>query len=128
MNNAEFDKLVAEGYQRLPAWVREKIRNVAVVVKDEPSAEEREREGLGEGETLLGHYHGVPLTGRTYGDSGLLPDVITLYRSPILDEARASGGDVRDVIADTVWHEFAHHFGMDEEEVRRREDGLGASR
>jgi len=121
MDSAEFEKLVHEGYERLPAWVREKIENVALIVEDEPSAAVRAQEKLGEDETLLGYYQGVPLVARDYGASMTLPDTITLYKKPIEDEAAEAGMDVRDVVAETIWHEFAHHFGMDEDEVQHRE-------
>ena len=45
MKQREFDKLVAEGFERLPQWVREKIKNVAILVEDEPSDAVRESEG-----------------------------------------------------------------------------------
>ncbi len=121
MNRIEFEQLVREGVKRLPNWVREKIKNVAILIEDEPSAEVRELEQLGQGETLLGLYQGVPLTARNYGDDLSLPDTITLYQKPIEEAAREDDEDVRDVVADTIWHEFAHHFGMDEHEVRDRE-------
>ncbi len=147
MENTEFEKLVAEGYEQLPEWVREKIKNVALLVEDEPTEEVREREGLGEDETLLGYYHGIPLAarGEMYGVGVTMPDTITIYREPILDAAseellekrtydvllkdivspvedtEAYKDAVRRIVAETVWHEFAHHFGMDEHEVRDRE-------
>ena len=134
MERTQFEKLVAEGYEKLPAWVREKIRNVALLVEDEPSDEVRKREGLGEDETLLGYYHGIPLTARGdfYGVGATMPDTITIYQEPILEladeETSQEAGDetyfenVRRIVAETVWHEFAHHFGMDEHEVRLREE------
>ncbi len=137
MQREEFEQLVAEGYDLLPEWVKKKIKNVAVLVEDEPSAEVRAREGLGPHETLLGYYHGVPLSerGDVYGVGGaVLPDTITIFQNPILDAAAedAPGASediykecVRKMVADTVWHEFAHHFGMDEHEVRMREDERG---
>jgi predicted Zn-dependent protease with MMP-like domain len=78
-------------------------------------------------------YKGIPLTarGELYGVGATLPDTITLYRLPILDMADEEAGPdasdaeyherVRAIVADTIWHEFAHHFGMDEHEVRDRE-------
>src|SRR5690606_13387172 len=89
MEEAEFEGLIEEGYEQLPEWVREKIKNVAVLVEDEPSEEVREREGLGEDETLLGYYQGIPLSerGEHYGVGGTMPDTITLYRLPILQAA-----------------------------------------
>lgn len=120
----EFDRLVEEGYERLPQWVREKIRNVAVLIEEEPSDEVRAREALGPDETLLGYYQGVPLTerGEHYGVGMTMPDTITLYRRPIMQAAEEDGMPVSQVVAETIWHEFAHHFGMDEHEVRHRED------
>lgn len=127
MRKKEFEKLVAEGYERLPDWVREKIHNVALLIEDEPSEEVREREGLGEDETLLGYYQGIPLSARGdhYGVGLTMPDTITIYMYPILEAAEEDGDDVRDIVADTIWHEYAHHFGMDEHEVRERERGRG---
>lgn len=123
MTREEFEKLVREGYQLLPEKSRERVRNVALLIEEEPSPEVREREGLGEGETLLGLYQGIPATARgdSYGVGPTLPDTITLYQLPIEEAAREGGEDIRKVIAETIWHEYAHHFGMDEDEVRLRE-------
>lgn len=129
MPEEAFEQLVAEGYERLPEWVREKIKNVALLVEDQPSDEVREREGLGEDETLLGYYQGIPLSARgsEYGVGATMPDTITLYRFPIEDAAEGDSEKIREIVADTVWHEFAHHFGMDEHEVRTRERERGVS-
>ncbi|MDP2648803.1 MAG: metallopeptidase family protein [Patescibacteria group bacterium] len=123
MKKSDFDLLVAEGYERLPEWVQGKIKNVALLVENEPSEEDRRAEGLSDRETLLGLYKGIPLSarGEEYGVGMTLPDTITLYRLPIEEAASEEGKDVRDVVAETIWHEFAHHFGMDEGEVRTRE-------
>jgi len=123
MTRDDFEKLVAEGYEKLPQWVREKIKNVALLVEDEPSQEDREAEGLGDDETLLGLYKGIPLSARggEYGVGMTMPDTITLYQVPIEEAAEEDGLPVAQVIAETIWHEFAHHFGMDEHEVRVRE-------
>lgn len=136
MPDAEFEKLVADGYAKLPDWVRQRISNVALLVESEPSSEDRNREGLQENETLLGLYKGVPLSARgdTSGIGATLPDTITLYKQPILEAAQEElppgytstqfADKVSKIVADTVWHEFAHHFGMDEDEVRSREAHL----
>lgn len=119
----EFEKMAEEGFLRLPEWVQAKIRNVALLVENEPSEEVRTREGLSIDETLLGYYQGIPLSerGEMYGVGITMPDTITLYVNPILEAAKQDGKDVREVIAETIWHEYAHHFGMDEYEVRARE-------
>jgi predicted Zn-dependent protease with MMP-like domain len=119
-----FEQLVAEGFLLLPEKFRGRIKNVALLVEDEPSAEVRAQEGLTEEETLLGLYQGIPNTvrGESYGVGPTLPDTITLYQLPIEEAAREDGVGVRTVIAETIWHEYAHYFGMDEDEVRFRED------
>lgn len=123
MPREEFEKLVVQGYEQLPEWVREKIKNVALLTEDEPSQEERKEQGLDDGETLLGLYKGIPLAarGENYGVGMTLPDTITLYRNPIEEAAREDNLPIAQVVSETIWHEFAHHFGMDEHEVRERE-------
>ncbi|HEY4501293.1 MAG TPA: metallopeptidase family protein [Candidatus Paceibacterota bacterium] len=129
MTREEFDKLVEEGFLLIPEKFRAKIKNVALLVEDEPSEEVRRRDGLGEGETLLGLYHGIPNTARgdSYGIGPTVPDTITLFKTPIEEAAGNDAEEVRKIIAETIWHEYAHYFGMDEGEVRLREakrDGL----
>ena len=123
MERREFEELVSEGFALLPDWVRKKIKNAAILVEDEPSAEVRALEALEEDETLLGLYQGIPLSarGENYGVGMTMPDTITLFQRPIEECAKQDGIEIRKVIADTIWHEFAHHFGMDEKEVRDRE-------
>src|SRR3990167_3240338 len=132
MQKGEFEKLVGEGFEKLPEWVRNKIQNVALLVELVPSDEDRHLQSLHDEETLLGLYKGVPLSerGDLYGVGGTLPDTITIYMLPTLemaDEVCALDAPpaeyrehVRRIVADTVWHEFAHHFGMDEGEVQAR--------
>ena len=93
MNQKEFERLVSDGYAKLPEWVRDKIKNVALLVEDEPSREDREAEGLSDDETLLGLYKGIPLSkrGEYYGVGMTLPDTITLYKLPILEAAEEDG-------------------------------------
>ena len=124
MRRNEFEALVHEGFEQLPAWVRKKIKNVGLLVEDEPDEAVRHEEGLGPDETLLGLYRGIPQTarGEEYGVGVTLPDTITLYQKPIEEAAKKDGISVAQVVAETIWHEFAHHFGMDEWEVRRREE------
>jgi predicted Zn-dependent protease with MMP-like domain len=127
MSREEFEKFIEEGYEKLPEWVRAKIKNVAVLIEDEPSEEVRKREGLGEDETLLGYYQGIPLTerGDHYGVGITMPDTITLYQKSIEHAAEEDGLPVSQVITETIWHEFFHYFGADEGEVRRREAERG---
>jgi predicted Zn-dependent protease with MMP-like domain len=102
----DFETLVAEALDDLPAEFRDRLDNVEVVIEDAPG-----REGL------LGLYHGIPQTKRGSGYAGVLPDVITIYRLPL--EARARTPErLRDEVRRTVWHEIAHHFGISDERLR----------
>ncbi|MFZ2983678.1 MAG: metallopeptidase family protein, partial [Minisyncoccia bacterium] len=124
MTREAFEKLAQEGFLLIPEKFRERIRNVAILIEDEPSDDLRRQECLAEGETLLGLYQGIPATARgdSYGIGPTLPDTITLFKLPIEEEAGDTEEEVRRVVAETIWHEFAHYFGMDEDEVRLRED------
>lgn len=123
MTREEFEKLVEEEFSNaIPPKFRSHIKNVAFLVEDEPSQALRKREGLRSNETLLGYYHGIPypMRGDWYGMGTTMPDTITLFQKPIEDEA-AHRGDLRRVLRETIWHEVAHLFGMDEHTVRGRE-------
>jgi predicted Zn-dependent protease with MMP-like domain len=127
MNREEFELATAEAYEALPERIKKKIQNVAILVDDEVSGEARGRSGIGPHQTLLGLYIGIPRTqrGSGYGIGGPLPDSIYLFRGPI---ERAGGGDpekMRKIIFDTLWHEVAHHFGMNEGDVRYLEKKQG---
>ena len=124
MSRDTFEKLVEEGFLLIPEKFRERIRNVALLIEDEPSEEVRRQESLAEDETLLGLYQGIPATARgdSYGVGPTLPDTITLFKLPIEEAAHEDAEDIRKVIAETIWHEYAHYFGMDEDEVRFREE------
>lgn len=111
----EFVRLVRRAYLRLPSRVLDALENVDVTVEEWPGPNEEEL--LEEGGTLFGLYYGVPLTDRE-GGSPVLPDRITLYRQPILDNCE-SRSDVLREIRITLWHEVGHFLGMDEDDLHR---------
>lgn len=131
MNEETFRALTLEAWEAMPERYKAKVENVALLVEDEPSEELRELEGLQKGETLLGHYHGIPATARgsMYGVGETLPDTVTLYRLPILAEAEELTDtdtthfkeNVKKVVRETLWHEIGHYFGLDEHPINERE-------
>lgn len=127
MPREEFEKLVEEGYMQIPEKFREQIKNVAILVEDEPSQKLRREQKLRPDETLLGFYHGIPRTsrGHDYGVGMTLPDTITLFQVPIEAGAEGDPEKIKKVVADTIWHEVGHYFGLDEEAVRHREHERG---
>ena len=73
---------------------------------------------------MLGLYQGVPLAKRTVHYGMVLPDRVTLFQGPI-ERASRSRQDVAKMVYDTLWHELAHHLGMNEKEVRAAEKRRG---
>ena len=102
-----FEALVADALDELPSWVQGAMDNVAVVVEERPPADEPE---------LLGLYEGIARTERL-DYAGALPDRITLYRSSIEAEAGDDDEELRAVVAETIVHEVAHHFGISDERL-----------
>ena len=116
----EFARLVEEACLQIPARFRRRIANVAIVVEEEPSADDLEGAHCPRGSTLLGLYHGVPLTQRTSHYGLVLPDKISIYRRPIERLAR-NERHLRQIVRETVWHEVGHYFGLNEQQLRRAE-------
>jgi predicted Zn-dependent protease with MMP-like domain len=116
-----FTVLVEEALREIPRRFRKAMRNVAVVVEEEPSHEILDEMEIDEGDTLFGLYQGTPLTQRGWGYGNNLPDRISIYQKPI-EEACADEEEIRDCIAETVIHEFGHYFGMSEEEIEEIEE------
>jgi predicted Zn-dependent protease with MMP-like domain len=108
-----FEDLVADALDSLPEELAMRMENVEFVVEDEPPPEMLAR--LPRGTTLLGLYHGIPLTRRgLYGSA--LPDKISIYRGPITRIARTPDG-IKQQVRKTVIHEIAHHFGISDERL-----------
>jgi predicted Zn-dependent protease with MMP-like domain len=120
MSPNEFDRLVSEAYAGIPARFRKRLKNVALIVEPEPSAAQLARGRVAHGSTLLGLYEGRPLTGRSVFEPFAFPDRITIFQGPHERLAR-SPQDLPRLVADTVWHEVAHYFGMNELQVRAAE-------
>ncbi len=116
MTEERFEKLVAEALQRIPRRFREAMRNVVLVIEDEPTPEVLADSGIEPPDTLYGLYEGTPLTEREWGHVVEFPDRVTIFRNPILEDAEDED-DVFRAIGETVIHEFGHHFGLSEEEI-----------
>jgi len=109
LSPSDFDLLVEAALRRIPPRFRSRMKNVAIVVEQEPP-----RPGL------LGLYQGRPLASRSVFEGFALPDKITIYQGPHERMARTEA-ELEQMVADTLWHEIAHHFGMDEPTVRKAE-------
>ncbi len=107
VDERQFELCVQAAVDSLPAELRSRMSNVAVVIDDDAPA----------GSRLLGLYQGIPLTRRSSWYAGALPDRITIYRRPL---ERLYGDDetrLRAEIRRVVLHEIAHHFGISDERL-----------
>jgi len=115
LTDQEFDAMISRAMDELPQSYITGLNNVAIVMADDPTLEQRQKMKL-DNQLLLGLYEGVPLTKRGNGWSGMLPDKITLFKNQILatvhDEA-----SLFEQIKRTLWHEIAHYYGLDHERM-----------
>lgn len=116
LTDQEFDGLITRAMDELPQAYIKGLDNVAIVMADEPTLEQREKMKLDNNRLLLGLYEGVPLTKRGNGWSGMLPDKITLFKNQILAVARDEAS-LFEQIKRTLWHEIAHYYGLDHDRM-----------
>jgi predicted Zn-dependent protease with MMP-like domain len=121
MTRERFTELVEEALREIPGSFRTAMKNVAVIVEDEPPAHILQEMEIEPPDSLFGLYQGTPLPERgwTYGNT--LPDRISIYQGPIV-EACEDDEEIRDCVAETVIHEFGHYFGMNEEQIEAIEE------
>src|SRR5690242_6707687 len=121
MTRAEFERHVADALTTIPKRFREAMRNIAIVVEDEPSLDLLREMQIDPPDTLFGLYQGVPLTERRWDYGNALPDRIILFQGPHEREA-FDEDDLIISIGETLIHEIGHYFGLSEEEIEAIED------
>ncbi len=121
MTRAQFERLVVEAITLIPKRFRREMKNLALVVEDEPAADLLAEMEIEPPDSLYGLYQGTPLPERTWAYGNSLPDRITLYQRPIEEDCEDED-DVRAMIGETLIHEVGHYFGMSEEEIEAIEE------
>jgi predicted Zn-dependent protease with MMP-like domain len=116
----EFEKLIAEAMDTLPEKYVKGLNNVLVTYEDEPTPVQREELKLHCNQTLFGLYQGVPRTQRGNGYNMVLPDKITIFKNPILHFSHDLQS-LKAQIRHTLWHEIAHHYGLDHDRIHALE-------
>jgi predicted Zn-dependent protease with MMP-like domain len=120
MQRESFEALVVKAIDNLPPEFQRKLENVDIVVEDWPTRRQLRQAKHSHPTQLLGLYQGVPQTRRGRGYGLVLPDKISIFQKPI--EAQCHfGGEMEAKIEGVVRHEIAHHFGLDEETLRKIE-------
>jgi predicted Zn-dependent protease with MMP-like domain len=118
----EFDEQLEWVLERMPPLVHELIESVPLHVEDYPSPQVMREMGVRRREELCGLYTGIAIDEKSILHSGVMPDVVTIYREGILAAAADRRGHVgrrrlREEIRITILHELAHHHGLDEDEL-----------
>ena len=105
------------------------MRNIAIVVEDEPSPELLAEMEIEPPDTLLGLYQGIPLTERRWDAGNELPDRILIFQGPHLRAAEEDDeDDLAVAIAETLIHEIGHYFGMSEDDIEDVEENYWRKR
>ena len=117
----QFAAIISQAMDELPEKYIRALDNVAVVYEDEPTPQQRELMQLRRSQTLFGLYQGIPQTARGSGYNLVLPDKITIFKRP-LEAASRDMAELKAHVKHTLWHEIAHHFGLDHDRIHKLED------
>ena len=121
MTRERFQQLVVEAITLIPKRFRREMKNLALVVEDEPDQALLDEMEIEAPDSLYGLYQGTPLPERTWAFGNALPDRITLYQRPIEEDCEDED-EIRAMIGETLIHEVGHYFGMSEEEIEDIEE------
>ncbi len=120
-NLSEFEVIANAAYRQLPARFRDMTKDVLIRVEDFPTEDVLASLGIDSPFGLLGLYQGVNLTRQSVLDVSPLPEMIFLYRRPILDYWASHGDRLGDIIAHVLVHEIGHYFGLSDDDMDRIE-------
>ncbi len=115
----EFNNIVGGAIDAIPPLYQKRLENVAFIVEDEPTPEQRFKLNLYPNEILFGLYEGMPLPQRQ-GMIKLLPDKITIFKNPALRVSQ-SLEELKRHVHHTIWHEVAHYYGLDHQRIHELE-------
>jgi predicted Zn-dependent protease with MMP-like domain len=114
----DIEEFVIDALERLPEPFAGQLGSVAIVIEDEPTPAQLASVGA---RGLYGLYQGIPRT-RLSADAAPAPSKITLFRGPLVRASR-SRESLAEHVADTVYHEIAHHFGISDARLHELRDG-----
>jgi predicted Zn-dependent protease with MMP-like domain len=113
----DIESLAADAYARLPERFRTLCEGLIIRVADFPTEEVVEQMNLGTEFDLLGLFQGVGLPFSSESTSGQLPNMIWLYRRPILDYWAEHEERLGDIVTHVLVHEIGHHFGLSDDDI-----------
>ncbi|MGD0233742.1 MAG: metallopeptidase family protein [Syntrophorhabdales bacterium] len=116
LSEEEFDRIVKRALRRVPAEIRQHLKNIVISVRKRPSMKMLREMDIPSGEDIFGIFEGVPLIERSVTSPPLFPDTILLFQEP-LEAACETDEEIEEEIEITVVHEVAHFLGMSEERL-----------
>jgi predicted Zn-dependent protease with MMP-like domain len=122
----EFEAMAADAWERLPPEFRDKCDGLLIRIEDFATEEVLKSLGIESPFDLLGLYHGVSLEQKSVMDLPRQPDMVFLYRRPILDEWAEGGEPLGTLVTHVLVHEIGHHFGHSDADMARIEEEAGA--
>lgn len=120
ITDEQFEQMISEAMDYLPKTHMDALKNVAIVYADEPTEKQRKELKLQCHQTLFGLYEGVSLTRRNGNINNYPPDKITIFKQPMLNYVNTLP-ELKEQIRHTLWHEVAHYFGLDHDQIHRLE-------
>ena len=117
----ELEELAALAWARLPRAFRDLSRDVVIRVEDFPTEEVLRHLELESPFDLMGLYQGVSLEKKSVMDPIRMPDMVTLYRRPLLDYWAEGNETLGDLVTHVLVHEIGHHFGLSDADMERIE-------
>ena len=121
----EFEALARTAYRALPDQFRQWTTDIMIRIEEFASDEVLDSLGIESEYDLMGLYQGVSLDRKTVMDTGSEPDVVVLYRRPILDYWAATDEQLGDLITHVLVHEIGHHFGLSDDDMENIEAKAG---
>ncbi len=118
---AEFEAIADQAYARLPARFRTLTGDVLIRIEDFPTDEVLDGLGIDSPFDLLGLYSGVALARKSVMDVSGVPDMVFLYRRPILDYWAENEESLGHIVTHVLVHEIGHHFGLSDADMERIE-------
>jgi predicted Zn-dependent protease with MMP-like domain len=122
LRQEEFEDAVLSALKKLPKVLKNKMENIDVVIEEEASREILEDMGLRSPRDLLGLYQGIPFDRRGFYYGNVLPDKITLFKSPI-ESICGNREQVEKKVREVVIHEVGHYFGLGDERLEELGNG-----
>lgn len=119
---ADLETIAHAAYAEVPEELRRYTADVVLRVEEFPDEETEQEMGLESPFDLLGLYRGFPLAEKSFSDTARQPDMIFLYRRPILDYWCETSEDLTSLVKHVLIHEIGHHFGLSDEDMERIED------